>query len=251
DTITVALSKDEESLLEGVIKKLEGTGASSFSKPEIEVVEKIAFAWPATHRFPGLDLLRLLILRTTQPYATPTSASHFLSRLLEAANLKYPGSSTGGDGGEVPAKTVETNRMLCLRALCNLGGTDLGKGVVRKCRQELLKGVAESWRGSTNKNLRIAYVTFILNVVVTLKDHDDDALRIDLLQELVEFLRTETDADSEFRGLVAIGSLIHNSPSTKEAAKLMDVDSVVRKAKSTTGEREDKLRKVEEEVAGL
>lgn len=86
-------------------------------------------------------------------------------------------------------------------------------------------------------------------------------------------MATETDAESEFRTMVAIGTLvcvnsqqstmvgvfdllhvipqIYKNEDTKEAAKLMDVATLIRSARRTTGESEVKLKQVENELMTL
>ncbi|KAJ3281630.1 hypothetical protein HK104_011360 [Borealophlyctis nickersoniae] len=239
---SLALSPPEVQKLESVVRALasgESKFKDMFKEAELQVVEKVAYGWPASHRFPGIDILRLTILYSPLPI-------HDLSRKLAQATDGFRLAPSDPD-----FKTQETNIMLALRAISNAFNTGEGVEWAVGEREKLIAAIRDCWRNSSNKNLRTALATVFLNYAVLLNEKQDDALRVELLGIVAEFVKTETDAEAEFRCLVTLGTLIHNNENAKEAAKLLDIADIVRRAKRTTGDAELKLKQVEKELLGL
>ncbi|RKO92460.1 WD40-repeat-containing domain protein [Blyttiomyces helicus] len=242
---SLALNREEEPRMEAIIKSLDSpTKLRDFlQKPQLDLIRRVAFEWPAAMRFPGLDILRLTILATPAPLESTT----FLADLVEAGGFARL-TGAGGSG----EKADETNAMLALRVLANAFAIPEGILFMFKERAKIVKVVKDSWRGTANKNLRVAFATLVLNYAVLLNaKKEDDALRVELIQLLVELLGAETDSEAQLRSLVALGTLIHGNPDAKMAAQLLGVAEVVRKAVRTTGDSETKLKEAEIELAAL
>ncbi|GAA5926962.1 hypothetical protein JCM10213_005536 [Rhodosporidiobolus nylandii] len=189
-TSSLALSSSDLSSLDRLITYLLASLASASapapSEGDLSVVDKILSTWPASQRFPALDLARLLAL------SAPTSGS-FPVIISSATN---PDES-------------ETNAMLALRALANLFQPFVGKATMQAEAQDVVSALRR--RGATealNKNGKVALATVALNfsVLATQKSLDGKAA-FDLAELLVELLK---DGDSEvlYRSLTALGNLL-------------------------------------------
>ncbi|KND02975.1 uncharacterized protein SPPG_08978 [Spizellomyces punctatus DAOM BR117] len=239
---TAALKPEEEKDLEQVIKSLETPSKSqqAFKPHHLAILQKAALQWPPQQRFPAIDILRLVVLHSSLP-VTSGSLARLLDQLAGFSTLKQDALS----------KVEETNIMLALRFLANAFATKEGQASAYNERQQIVDLVKDCWRGTQNKNLRVALATVFLNYAVLLNERPDDALRVDLLKTVIEFLRTETDAETEFRAMVALGTLVHDNADAKEAANLMNAASTVKRARRTTGDSEVKLQQIEKDLIAL
>ncbi|KAI9007771.1 WD40-repeat-containing domain protein [Hyaloraphidium curvatum] len=241
DTASDSLSAAESHEIDSVATKLKGVATakpfpSAFTDNEVAATLKVALQWPDSARFPGLDLLRLMVLMTP--------------RLREQTPLDVLQSVL--PKGDSLTKDQETNLMLALRFFCNLFASSEGQNAVRELRSELLQLVQRSYQSSTNKNLRLAAITLILNLSVLGKD--DSSSKMSLVEMVLEFLKAETDSENCFRGMVALGtlaSIIDGDASAKAAAESSGAATYVRQAGKVTGADETKLKKVEAELLKL
>ncbi|GAA5833163.1 hypothetical protein JCM11251_005165 [Rhodosporidiobolus azoricus] len=190
-TSSLALSPTELSSLDRLIAYLlaalaSPSGAGSPAEEDLAVVDKILTTWPASSRFPALDLARLLAL------SAPTSGS-------------FPvifSSSTN------PSES-ETNAMLALRALANLFVPFVGKATMQGEAVDVVGALRRrGTKTGLNKNGKVAMATVALNfsVLATQKSLDGKAAG-DLAALAIELLQ---DSDSEviYRALMALGNLL-------------------------------------------
>jgi hypothetical protein len=81
-----------------------GTIRKSFTIEDWEMLSKMIFQWPDANKFPGIDLLRLIVLHSPAPLAFQTD---LLSRLLPILTCVMHN------------KSQETIAMLIIRVYCN------------------------------------------------------------------------------------------------------------------------------------
>ncbi|KAI9106077.1 WD40-repeat-containing domain protein [Phlyctochytrium arcticum] len=241
DFTSASLSRTDENALETMIKALDTPNfASAWNESAQAALMKSVLEWPATHKFPAIDLLRLVVV-----HKVPTMFSKDIVKHLD----QMGGFSRVNS--EAPSKADVTNLMLTLRLLANLFTTTNGQDLVYKARQEIVDLFKGSWRVSDNKNLRIAFATVCLNFAVLLKNRNEGVLQLDLLNIVLESLSSETDGEAQFRELVALGTLIHESKDLKEAAKLLSVSNTVKRICQVTGSDEVQLKNIEKELLQL
>ncbi|KAJ3028528.1 hypothetical protein HDV00_010188 [Rhizophlyctis rosea] len=240
---SLSLQPTERARLETLLTSL--STPTTFTKTfnpttDLPILEKIAVLWPASHRFPGLDVLRLVVMYTD--VVVKAWGGDLAAKIARCGG--FDGEDVGGDG-----KVLETNRMLCWRVVSNVLGMPEGVEWGWRERIKIILLAKQNIADASNKNLRVALATVFLNYAVLLNEKkQDDALRVEILGYILEFLKSETDAESEFRSLVTIGTLVHGNASAKEAAGLMDVKDVLSRAERTTGDAELKLKQVEMEL---
>ncbi|KAJ3183566.1 hypothetical protein HDU85_001995 [Gaertneriomyces sp. JEL0708] len=242
DYASISLQSEEEKNLENIVKQLENPGSvgKTLAGSHVRIFRKVALDWPAERRFPGVDLLRLVVLHSPL--------------ILKDMDLVKDLDQIADFSG-MPTTTVdkvrETNAMLALRLLANIFTLTEGQNMVFANRNEIFNLIKVAFRFSQNKNFRTALATVFLNFAVLLRERADVALRVELIQSLSEMIRTETDGESEFRAMVALGTLINGDADCLEAAKLMDLGLTIRRARTVTGETETKLKEVEKELIGI
>ncbi|KAI8920303.1 WD40-repeat-containing domain protein [Powellomyces hirtus] len=220
----VALTAEEASVLEQTVKSLETPSKfrDTFSQRQFDVVAKVALQWPATERFPGIDVLRLAIL-----HAPKTPVLDNIPKFLDAM------AQLGNHPISVTPKVFETNAMLTMRFLANLFATEEGQSSLWNQRQEILDLVKNIRVTGDNKNLSVALATVLLNFATLTNTRSDDAFRVELLVVVIELLKRQSDAETCLRGLVGLGTLIYKSSEGKQAAQLMELDAVL-EMKTTT-----------------
>ncbi|KAJ3336812.1 hypothetical protein HDU93_002127 [Gonapodya sp. JEL0774] len=233
DTTTASLSAGEISRVEAIGHLLEKDPSPksfgpAFTDTDLGIIKRIATQWPIAKRLPGLDLLRLVVLYSPVPLRNPASCG-ILEELLVAA--EFPESNNASSS----TKEAENNQMLVLRFIGNVMGAGEGREGVWTRRSKY----------SMNKNLRLALVTVVLNLSVLLTIKRDESFAMDLLSLLTDFLKGESDRDNEFRAYVAIGTLLHNYPSLKDASTVAELKGMLGRS---VGKDEVRLIQVTEEL---
>ncbi|KAJ3052219.1 hypothetical protein HK097_006687 [Rhizophlyctis rosea] len=244
---SLALTSDQRIRLESFMNSLANPSkfTSTFNpQSDLPILEKIALLWPAQYRFPGIDVLRLVVLHSSE--VVKQWGGDLAARLARIGSFDGEGSVSRG---KEDVKVVETNRMLVWRLVANTFERNDGVEWAWNDRLKIILLVKQNIPEASNKNLRVALATVLLNFAVLLNEKkQDDALRVELLEHVLELQKAETDAESEFRSFVTLGTLIHNNAAAKEAAQLMDVKDVLSKAERTTGDAELKLKQAEREL---
>ncbi|KAJ1568201.1 hypothetical protein HK405_003290, partial [Cladochytrium tenue] len=188
-----------------------------FEGMHLAALKKVAFGWPAHMRFPGLDLLRVTALHAAGRLRQDAG---FLGGVLAAARLGEPLAAAPGRG-------EEANAMLALRLVCNLFASEDGRRVVESAVDQLVSLFGKGYHASANVNLRVAYVSFLLNLTILLRAERTDEHDVELAGELVEVLKHETDPEVEKRALSALGTLVHGNATGREAAGLLGARAAV------------------------
>ncbi|KAI9351098.1 WD40-repeat-containing domain protein [Zopfochytrium polystomum] len=232
---TNGLTDEEFALIAEISAILQkpATVTAKFTAGHYKALQKIMLGWPVNNRFPAIDLLRVIVLHTELP---ASSDAMFIENLFTAAQLSDP--FTPGQN--------EANVMLSLRLLCNLFATEKGRAVVFQSRDLILGLLGKNFRASTNSNLRVAYVTLILNLAVLFRTKQTDHYDIELLSEVIEVLKKETDAEVERRAVSALGTIITGHPESIEAAGLLEAKAVLSASKNVG--KDTGLRSLQGEV---
>ncbi|KAM3961586.1 LOW QUALITY PROTEIN: phospholipase A2 activator protein [Aphomia sociella] len=179
---------DEE--LENVVKL--GELNSTYSLETIASLKKM-LEWPKEILFPVLDITRLAVRNKEingQIFDTtygPTFVKYLLS-LLAPDNLA-------------------PNQMLSMRVLVNAFSDLSGEMLVLAARESVLHSLI--CLSQLTNNAQIAAASLLLNLSVALAQQPDS---VDLTECLVQLLSKFTDHEAYFRGLVALGTLLAESP---------------------------------------
>ncbi|KAJ1947287.1 WD repeat protein Lub1, partial [Linderina pennispora] len=139
-----------ESQIEAV-RTIEAAVASgrAVSPEAVDVVLRAVLTWPKNKRFPGLDLLRLVVA------SSPAAFSHYVDG---RGFVEIVGDATGifsllSSSQAALSKEDEINLMMGARAISNSFAHAEGIDLVWASRSEILKALDDSWHAVTNKNL--------------------------------------------------------------------------------------------------
>ena len=243
----MSLNKELLADLEAMMMPLEQSLSSAPSSDSalttgITLVFYILTSWPASHRLPALDLLRLLAA------ATPALAEY---RSSSSTNVVDILATTGFDD-----KDRENNIMLSVRAFGNLFDTVSGRNIADNEFDKIHELVQGSSLGTANRNLTIAVATLYLNyaVLFTSSSHTSLPSSIDrglmLLDDLTSLISTFQDSEAAYRGLVAVGTLIGLGEEVLEAAKeVYDLAGALGKVEFAV--KEPRVKTVVKEIRGM
>ncbi|XP_066992739.1 phospholipase A-2-activating protein [Anabrus simplex] len=180
----------EESCLEEVVK-LGDLGASA-NLQYLQVLKQL-LEWPKDIVFPVLDVTRLAVRNAEiNSYLCSGQTGDQLMELLQRFLL--PDSLTA-------------NQMLTLRIICNMLSHPDGEALALKHRDYLLSALLELLPPS-NKQVQIAMATLLLNFAVAFNRIKDLSAQSQAMTVTVQVLPHLSDTEAQFRGLVALGTLI-------------------------------------------
>ncbi|XP_026751047.2 phospholipase A-2-activating protein [Galleria mellonella] len=176
--------------LENVVKL--GELNSSYSAETITFLKKM-LEWPKEILFPVLDITRLAVRNKEingQIFDTTYGPSFvkYLLTLLAPDNLA-------------------PNQMLSMRVLVNAFSDLPGEMLVLAARESVLHCLI--CLNQLNNNAQIAAASLLLNLSVALAQQPDS---VDIAECLAQLLSKFTDNEAYFRGLVALGTLLAESP---------------------------------------
>jgi hypothetical protein len=177
-----------------------------------------AAVWPSDKCFPVLDLLRLAVL-----------GSNFSEVCREA------GSSPGGIlQGLLSAGKAEgchkNTLMLALRVLCNCFKHSADAEVMAVLNgPETITWVLECL-ATGDKNTKVSAGQFCANYVLTFSYNEEGCNQI--LFSLSELLGSETEAPALYRSLVALGTLLSVSSSSKALAQQLEIVALLKRVVS-------------------
>ncbi|XP_032511114.2 phospholipase A-2-activating protein [Danaus plexippus] len=161
--------------------------------PETVTLLKKMLEWPKEILFPVLDVTRLAVRNkdiNTQIFDT-TYGPNFVKYLL---TLLSPDN-------------LSPNQLLSIRVLVNAFSALSGEMLVLSARERLLETM--NMLTNISNNAQIAAMSLLLNLSVALCQQPDN---IDLADSVVNLLNKITDNEAYFRGLVALGTLLAESP---------------------------------------
>ncbi|KAI0063399.1 phospholipase A-2-activating protein [Artomyces pyxidatus] len=228
-TSALAMYPDEVGQLEEAFTFLSQSIAGMAPSPplthsHIETVVNILDRWPASQRFPVLDLARLISGFCSELVDSAGYRTIFFDALIKASELTQ-------DGTLPSSKAKETNVLLALRTIANAfqEKTTLGDGAWAK---KILSILGEAPYPAFTKAQRLALSTVLFNFsCIALHERVEASLRALHLRIIDQVLRTERgDAEVVYRALVGLGNVLYaakNQEYPLEAAQLSEVrDSV-------------------------
>ncbi|KAL5855766.1 hypothetical protein ACOSQ4_005568 [Xanthoceras sorbifolium] len=227
----LSLTELEISRLAAVVKILKDTShyhSSSFADVDISLLLKLLKTWPLAMIFPVIDVLRMIILHP--------DGARLLLKHVENENdvlMEMIKKVTAN-----PA--ISANLLTSIRAVSNLFKNSNNHNWLQKHCSEILDAFSSCY-SSPNKNLQLSYTTLILNYAVLLIEKKDEEGQSQVLSAALEIAEEENiEADSKFRALVAIGSLMLDGL-VKRIAMDFDVGNIAKMAKTS---KETKIAEV-------
>lgn len=206
----MCLNPEEIQGLDALIQALEAKkGPAAISKTTLVAMPtlvRIITIWDATQRLPVLDLLRLATAASPIPTAYEHSGdtSQTLIDILAAAG--------------VFEKSQPNNAMLGTRAFVNIFDSSKSREYAEIYFQRIFQLASSAVEGSSNKNLKVAVATLALNYAVLFASKQSVDQAKSLLPYLTGTLASESDSETLFRAMVAVGTLLSMGGEVKAAA---------------------------------
>ncbi|GJP80940.1 hypothetical protein CLOP_g11135 [Closterium sp. NIES-67] len=237
-----ALSAEQLEHLDSLVSVLKDTShyhSSSFAPHHYALISSLLSSWPSANLFPVLDLLRMMLLH-------PSAAAWF------SANASGPGvcvqSPVSAHGMLMAAirraaaePPTPANHLTGVRVAVNVFGLPSLHHWPRQHRAEVLDLFAPC-AASSNKNVRLALATLLLNYAVLLVDktaaaaagEDLEEGQVQTLSAAFELAAaSEADAEVRYRALLAIATLMHSGV-VRDTAVEMGAAEVVQAAAAAT-----------------
>ncbi|XP_058069145.1 uncharacterized protein LOC131218555 [Magnolia sinica] len=219
----LSLTELEISRLTAITKVLKDTShyhCSRFADIDVALLVKLLKLWPPTMMFPAIDILRMIILH-------PDGASLLLNYIEDGNDILMETLKKSTLSPALPA-----NLLTSVRVVTNLFKNSCFHQWLQLHRSEVLDSLS-SCSSSSNKNVNLSYSTLLLNYVVLLIEKKDQEGQAQVLSAALEIAEEgNQDADSKFRALVAIGSLMLEGL-VKSIAIDFDVHSIAKAAKAS------------------
>ncbi|GBG59102.1 hypothetical protein CBR_g24445 [Chara braunii] len=191
-----AMDSAEKERLQILIRTLQDTSryhASTFAHADLVLLKKL-LAWPPAYLFPVLDVLRMLALHSQGATMLAEETGKAKDFLLEGiVSVSTP-------------PVVAANLLTGARMLTNCFRYASLRSWVEQHRSEVLDSLAICC-ASSNKNVRLAFSTLLLNFAVLLCEAKDENGQIQCLSASIELASADEDPENIFRTLVAIGTL--------------------------------------------
>jgi len=212
-TSTLALHPEEVTLFAQMFDYLaavNGGGRSSGqtvpNEPHIDALIQVLDRWPAIHRFPLLDLARLVVAFAPQSlYANPGLGERFMDALLRASDREEHWTPP-------MTKTKERNILLLLRTIANAfrEDTDFGKVAWALKIFSLAEPLPNEMITSPQ---RIVGATLFLNFSCLALSAPPEPVARSLVFGLTLGAITNQPNDTEavYRALVAVGNILYSA----------------------------------------
>uniref|UniRef100_A0A0E0HW76 Phospholipase A-2-activating protein n=1 Tax=Oryza nivara TaxID=4536 RepID=A0A0E0HW76_ORYNI len=219
----LSLSEIELSRLAAIAKVLKETSfyhTSKLADADMTLLLKMLKSWPTQMMFPVIDFLRMFVLH-------PDGAT-LLLKAIESGN-----DVLAETFHKVVTPPVQPpNVLTTLKAVTNLFDKPCLHQWLRIHGMEIIDSVS-SCKTTFSKNAHLAYSTLLLNYAVLSIESKDEQSQAQILSAALEIAEDDTqDADSKYRALVAIGSLMLNGL-VKSIALDLDVKSVANTARAS------------------
>ncbi|KAI8880183.1 phospholipase A-2-activating protein [Backusella circina FSU 941] len=190
----------------------------------IAIVVQICITWPADKRFPALDLVRLFALYAPQSLAAAVPNGNVVAFLQEMGGLNA-----------ADANVSETNAMLAYRGLANLFSQPEGVQLIWEARQIIASVMQVDVSGRfKGKTARLAISTLAVNASILFTQKQEGEVELELTGSIIELLKEEKDDENVYRFIMAIGTLMTQSSTCREAAKVLEAKPVIQKVQSST-----------------
>ncbi|KAL7268112.1 WD repeat protein Lub1 [Rhizina undulata] len=241
----ISLNPEELLVLTKFCTFLQSTASSDYKPSQtpppiavegLSMLVKIVTTWPAQQRLPGLDLLRLLAA------ATSVIATNQLQGGLNLVNIL--------EGSGAFSKDTPNNAMLATRTFVNMAQTEEGRNFLYSNFEEIFELVKSSAAGTSNRNMKVAQITMLLNYATLFASRNLLEQALVLFGYLVSIIRTEIDSETVFRALVALGTILNLGGEIKEAA--VGVYQLKQVVEATVGRvKEPRIRDIGGEISAL
>ena len=201
---TAQLSVDERKVLDVLVEELgKEAGAASGAGYDEAAVERLFGRllrdWPVETVFPVLGLFRVFVLRPSVAARYEDSVDATIKTLLTFVPADVSASS--------PPMAAQA------MALCVVANLFARPSLASKLTtQPALLSASRSLLASPHQSVRVMAATILYNLSLALPRSDDDDT-IELCTHLLEHVRSgeETDAETEYRSLLALGSLLYGN----------------------------------------
>ncbi|CAK9140681.1 unnamed protein product [Ilex paraguariensis] len=202
-----------------VLKDTSHYHSSRFSDSDIELLLKLLRLWPVAMMFPVVDILRMIILH-------PDGATILLKHVNDNDDVLMELIK------KVTTSPLPANLLTSIRAVINLFKNSCFYQWLQKHRGEILDAFSSCYL-SPNKNVQVSYSTLVLNYAILLIEKKDEEGQSQVLSAALEIAEEQNlDVDSNFRALVAIGSLMLEGLMRRVALDF-DVENVAKAAKAS------------------
>ncbi|KAG2067056.1 PFU-domain-containing protein [Suillus decipiens] len=211
-TATLAMYPDELATVEEAFTYLSQV-TSTTSQPSLpplggthaDAIIQVLERWPASQRFPMMDLSRLVAAYCADAAAAPGGRERFLASLFKASDWTEVRSH-----GKAMSKAQETNILLLFRTVANCfqEGTPVDEG---QWVAQVFEALGDTPYALLTKVQRVALATILFNFscayLTTSVARDVVNQHIGLCLQL---LRSNTDdAEVTYRTLVALGNVVY------------------------------------------
>ncbi|OJJ02211.1 hypothetical protein ASPVEDRAFT_52947 [Aspergillus versicolor CBS 583.65] len=244
----LSLSPSEVDTVVSLCNELETTSSLKDS-PAVEagvnLLFKVATAWPAANRLPGLDILRLFAAATPVTATADYHGKDLVTGIIESGIFNAP--------------LNVNNAMLSVRLFANLFETQAGRElVISQFGQVItaLKTCLANSGASPNRNLTIAVATLYINIAVYSTSEgrntspESSERGLVLLEEIQRVLSGEKDSEAVYRSLVGLGTLVKELESEVKAAakEVYDVNAILQTISSSGLGKEPRTKGIISEI---
>ncbi|TKA73392.1 hypothetical protein B0A49_06805 [Cryomyces minteri] len=247
----LSLNPSDLNVLSALVKQLSLAQATSYApKPHaalddgIDLVLRLATAWPVELRLPGLDLLRLLAAASPNLVTRTSSSADDIVDVLASSGVFES------------AHDRPNNTMLAIRCLANVFMTDEGR-LITDGEFDKIVGLMHPFLQSANRNVAVAIATLYINYAVMLERGEKGAegtqttIRgLRLLQDLTGLLQRAEDSEVIYRSLVAMGTLLTIGANFRHHVKkeVPDFEAALRAASVKKSAGEPRIKNVLDEI---
>jgi phospholipase A-2-activating protein len=221
----VAFSAQESSVVEDILSKL-SQSQFAIGVDQVNSLQNIIERWPITHRFPLVDIYRLVSIQTS------TNAAEVAEFSLKAAqwNESWPLSPA-------EAKGRVTLSLLALRAIAN--ALSVSNDVDNSSKALALLDQASHFE-ELSKPGKTAYATVLLNASIALVKVEEKGKQslatqiLPLINNVIETESRSSDRDTEtiYRSEMGFGNLIISSAAG--SLKVIEVQKVLQTIKTAS-----------------
>eukprot|EP01130_Rhizamoeba_saxonica_P009718 TRINITY_DN3965_c0_g2_i1.p1 TRINITY_DN3965_c0_g2~~TRINITY_DN3965_c0_g2_i1.p1 ORF type:complete len:728 (-),score=186.10 TRINITY_DN3965_c0_g2_i1:569-2752(-) len=195
--------------LSSIVSKIAETTkyhVSEFYKPEYDLLQSMLL-WPKEHIFPAIDLFRILSLhpRAARDLSTPEILNNILDVGLKSDNLP-------------------PTFLLTYRLISNLFQFEMVRPKLALFEEKILDSIVDNFEnmGETHKT---AMASVLLNASIMYLQTKNDSTQC--LAAISETLLVDSGNDTKLRLLVALGTLVYDSPNALELASDLGIISTL------------------------
>ncbi|XP_026683533.1 phospholipase A-2-activating protein [Diaphorina citri] len=181
--------------------------------------------WPPEFVFPILDLTRLGVrnVQINEALCGGRTGRQMISLLRSFLN----------------ADSSVNNQMLTLRILTNMFSHQPGEELVLSHKEYIFSILDELSHTKLIKSMQIALVSLLLNCIIAYRKRKDDASLTHSLEILTKMLPNLIETEALLRALIALGTLICDSPSLRKSVHNGVKDLILKLSESNPGSETD------------